>query len=154
MGRRAAKKRCYCQAQESSFQAEVIQGSCHKLRQSPLQGIDWIITNDLDKTVITQVAQEANDLRWQVKEFHIMPIGYRELKQLTGSAKCQCRKARSQRNHLACCYHAWLSLKVQAALVHKIRYRVRTDLFSNYLRSALRSPSIPAFQPVWRKSYS
>jgi hypothetical protein len=25
--------------------------------------IDWVITNDLDETVITQVAQEANDLR-------------------------------------------------------------------------------------------
>ena len=62
--------------------------------------IDWIITNNLDETVTTQVAQEADDLHWQVEEFH------RGLKQLTGSEKCQCRKARSQRNHLACCYHA------------------------------------------------
>ena len=104
--------------------------------------IDWVITNDLDETVITQVAQEANDLRWQVEEFH------RELKQLTGSAKCQCRKARSQRNHLACCYHAWLSLKVQAKLLNKTIYRVRTDLFSDFLRSELRNPTIQAFQPV------
>jgi hypothetical protein len=104
--------------------------------------IDWVITNDLDDTVITQVAQEANDLRWQVEEFH------RELKQLTGSAKCQCRKARSQRNHLACCYHAWLSLKVQAKLLNKTIYRVRTDLFSDFLRAELRNPSIPAFLPV------
>ncbi|MCJ7703107.1 MAG: transposase [Anaerolineales bacterium] len=104
--------------------------------------IDWVITNDLDETVITQVAQEANDLRWQVEKFH------RELKQLTGSAKCQCRKARSQRNHLACCYHAWLSLKVHASLMSKTIYRVRTDLFSDYLRAELRTPTIPAFQPT------
>jgi len=104
--------------------------------------VDWVITNDLDETVITQVAQEANDLRWQVEEFH------RELKQLTGSAKCQCRKARSQRNHLACCYHAWLSLKVRAKLLNKTIYRVRTDLFSDYLRTELRNPTIPAFQPA------
>ena len=104
--------------------------------------IDWVITNDLDETVITQVAQEANDLRWQVEEFH------RELKQLTGSAKCQCRKARSQRNHLACGYHAWLSLKVQAFHSNKTIYRVRTDLFSDFLRAELRNPTIPAFQPV------
>ncbi len=104
--------------------------------------IDWVITNDLDETVITQVAQNANELRWQVEEFH------RELKQLTGSAKCQCRKARSQRNHLACCYHAWLSLKVHAALLNKTIYRVHTDLFSDYLRNQLRSPTIPAFQPA------
>ena len=104
--------------------------------------VDWIITNDLDETAITQVAQEANDLRWQVEEFH------RELKQLTGSAKCQCRIARSQRNHLACCYHAWLSLKVQAKLLNKTIYQVRTDLFSDYLRSELRNPTIPAFLPT------
>jgi hypothetical protein len=103
--------------------------------------IDWVITNDLDETVTTQVAQEANDMRWQVEEFH------RELKQLTGSAKCQCRKARSQRNHLACCYHAWLSLRVQAKRLNKSIYQVRTDLFSDFLRAELCNPSIPAFQP-------
>jgi len=104
--------------------------------------IDWIITNDLDETVTSQVAQEADDLRWQVEEFH------RELKQLTGSEKCQCRKARSQRNHLACCYHAWLSLKVHAKRWNKTIYQVRTDLFSDYLRAELRNPTIQAFQPA------
>jgi len=104
--------------------------------------IDWIITNDLDEATITQVAQDANDLRWQVEEFH------RELKQLTGSEKCQCRKARSQRNHLACCYHAWLSLKVQAKTLNKTIYRIHSDLFSDYLRAELRNPRITAFQPV------
>ena len=104
--------------------------------------IDWVITNNLDETVTTQVAQDADDLRWQVEEFH------RELKQLTGSEKCQCRKARSQRNHLACCYHAWVSLKMQAKALDKTIYRVRTDLFSDYLRAELKKPTIKAFQPV------
>jgi hypothetical protein len=36
-----------------------------------------------------QVAQDANDVRWQIKELH------RGLKQLTGSEKCQCRQTRS-----------------------------------------------------------
>ena len=104
--------------------------------------IDWVITNDLDETVTTQVAQEANDVRWQVEAFH------RELKQLTGSEKCQCRKARSQRNHLACCYHAWLSLKVHANSLGKTLYQVHSDLFSDYLRAELRNPTIKAFQPA------
>ena len=104
--------------------------------------VDWVIPNELDETVITQVAQNANELRWQIEEFH------RELKQLTGSAKCQCRKARSQRNHLAFCCHAWLSLKVYATLLNKTINRVHTDLFSDYLRNQLRSPLIPAFQPA------
>lgn len=132
---------------------QLINGIVVKLKKVPFKvklfkvvatngDIDWIITNDLDETVTTQVAQEADELRWQVEEFH------RELKQLTGSEKCQCRKARSQRNHLACCYHAWVSLKVQAKAFNKTIYRVHTDLFSDYLRNELRNPTIKAFQPT------
>jgi len=100
--------------------------------------IDWVITNDLDETITTQVAQDANDVRWDVEELH------RGLKQLTGSAKCQCRTGRSQRNHLACCYHAWLSLKVKARELGKTLYQVRADLFRDYLRAELRNPRICA----------
>ena len=104
--------------------------------------IDWVITNCPDETVTAQVAQDANDVRWQVEELH------RGLKQLTGSEKCQCRKARSQRNHLACCYHAWLSLKVKAKHLNKTLYQVKADLLRDYLRAELRNPRIPAFQPA------
>jgi len=100
--------------------------------------IDWVITNDLDETITTQVAQDANDVRWDVEELH------RGLKQLTGSAKCQCRTGRSQRNHLACCSHAWLSLKVKARELGKTLYQVRADLFRDYLRAELRNPRICA----------
>jgi hypothetical protein len=109
---------------------------------APNGDVDWVITNDLDETMTTQVAQEADKLRWQVEEFH------RELKQLTGSEKCQCRTSRSQRNHLACCYHAWISLKVHANHFSKTLYQVRSDLFSDYLREQLCNPQITAFQPV------
>ena len=101
--------------------------------------IDWIITNDLDETLTAQAVEKTNNLRWKVEEFH------RELKQLTGSEKCQCRKARSQRNHLGCCYHVWLSLKVGALTTKTTLYQARTRLFSEYLRAALRSPLIYAY---------
>ena len=104
--------------------------------------IDWVITNGSEETLTTQVAQNANDVRWQVEDLH------RGLKQLTGREKCQCRKARSQRNHLACCYHAWLSLKVIAIQLNKTLYETKTDLLRDYLRAELRNPHIPAFQPV------
>jgi hypothetical protein len=100
--------------------------------------IDWLITNELDETITAQVAEVANDLRWQVEELH------RGLKQPTGTEKCQCRKARSQRNHLACCYHAWLSLKVYAQRVGLTLYQARTSLFANYLRAELLYPTITA----------
>lgn len=104
--------------------------------------IDWVITNCSDETLTAQVAQDANDVRWQVEELH------RGLKQLTGSEKCQCRKARSQRNHLACCYHAWVSLKVKATQLNKTLYQVKTDLLREYLRAELRNPHVPAFLPA------
>ncbi len=104
--------------------------------------IDWVITNCPDETLTAQAAQDANDVRWQIEEFH------RGFKQLTGSEKCQCRTARSQRNHLACCYHAWLSLKVKATQLDKTLYQVKTDLFRDYLRAELQNPHIHAFQPA------
>jgi hypothetical protein len=67
---------------------------------APNGDIDWVITNCPDETLTAQVAQAASDVRWQVEELH------RGLKQLTGIEQCQCRKSRSQRNHIACCYHA------------------------------------------------
>jgi hypothetical protein len=89
--------------------------------------IDWVITNDLDSTITAQVAQEANDVRWDIEELH------RGLKQLIGSARSQCRTGRLQRNHLACCYHAWLSLKVKATELGQTLSQVRADLFREYL---------------------
>jgi hypothetical protein len=104
--------------------------------------IDWVITNDLAETLTTQVAQDANDVRWQVEELH------RGLKQLTGSEKCQCRSGRAQRNHLACCYHAWVSLKVKAQELGQTLYEVRESLFTNYLRAELAHPTVPACLPA------
>jgi len=100
--------------------------------------IDWVVTNDLDSTLTVQAVQDVNDVRWQVEELH------RGLKQLTGTEQCQCRKARSQRNHLACCYHAWLSLKVHAKRLGKTLYQVRSDVFRDYLRAELANPQVRA----------
>ena len=102
--------------------------------------IEWVITNaDRPDEATTHSVQEENEVRWQVEQFH------RELKQLTGTEACQCRKARSQRNHIACCYHAWLSLKVAAMRLGKSLYRAQADLLSDYLRAQLRNPCITAF---------
>lgn len=106
---------------------------------APNGDIDWVITNDLDHSVNLFVAELKNDNRWQIEDFH------RGFKQLTGSEKCQCRKARSQRNHLACCYHAWVSLKIKAKQqVAKTMYQLRNELFYDYLVQQLKNPSITA----------
>jgi hypothetical protein len=79
--------------------------------------VEWVITNkegsnDLEgdtlRPITAQDVQKASAVRWQIEQMH------RELKQLVGTERCQCRKARSQRNHVACCYQAWLALKLAA----------------------------------------
>ena len=104
--------------------------------------IDWLITHELDDKLTRQVAQDANDVRWQIEQFH------REIKQLTGSEKCQCRKARSQLNHLACCYQVWFSLKVKAIAMKTTLYQIRKNLFYNYLKTELHNPSITAYSGI------
>lgn len=106
---------------------------------APNGDIEWMITNHSEGTINTHDLQKENAVRWQIEQLH------RELKQLTGSEKCECRKARSQRNHIACCYLAWLSLKVKAQTWGKTLYAAQRDLLSDYLRAELRNPHIPAF---------
>jgi len=118
---------------------------------APNGDIDWLITNrefsnkdssekDEAQTAITlQDVQDENAVRWQIEQLH------RELKQLVGTQKCQCRKARSQRNHLGLCYLAWLSLKVHANKFRLTLYAARTNLFREYLRAELRQPTIRAY---------
>lgn len=65
--------------------------------------IEWVITNHPEGTFTSVDIQNENAHRWQIEQLH------RELKQLTGNEKCECHKARSQRNHLACCYFVWLT---------------------------------------------
>lgn len=100
--------------------------------------IEWVITNNPAEDFTRLRAIEAIQVRWQVEEFH------RSFKQLTGSEKCQCRKARSQRNHLACCYSAWVAIKVKAKEMKTTIYQLRNGLFADYLKSQLKNPTIPA----------
>ena len=100
--------------------------------------IEWVITNKLAEDFTRLRAIQATQVRWQVEEFH------RSFKQLTGSEKCQCRKEQSQRNHLACCYAAWVAIKVKAQEMKTTIYQVRNKLFAEYLKLQLQNPMIPA----------
>jgi hypothetical protein len=100
--------------------------------------IDWIITNTPDP-ISARAIQEENARRWPIEQFH------RELKQLTDSEKCQCRKARSQRNHLGYCYLVWVALKVEADRLGSTVYQIRARIFDDFLTAALRQPPIPAY---------
>lgn len=100
--------------------------------------IDWLITNREPGSVTSRAVHQQNGIRWQIEQMH------RELKQLLGIERCQCRKARSQRNHLGLCYQAWVALRVKARQWHKTLYAARSSLFEQYLRAELRRPRIAA----------
>jgi len=128
---------------------ELISGKSVRLKEVPFWlklfklvdtegNIEWVITNKLADDFTRLRAIQATQVRWQVEDFH------RSFKQLTGSEKCQCRKERSQRNHLACCYGAWVAIKVKAQEMKTTMYQVRNSLFVEYLKLQLQNPMIPA----------
>jgi len=96
---------------------------------------DWVITNDLSQNS-TNATQDACAIRWKIEQFH------RELKQLTGVEKCQCRKARIQRNHIACAVLVWIRLTELARKSMQTIYQVKHGMLSNHLRQELRSPAV------------
>jgi hypothetical protein len=142
----------YIHIQDINWTADrLVNGISVKLKELPFRvqlfkvvatngDIDWIITNSPDP-ITAQAIQDENAQRWPIEQFH------RELKQLTGSEKCQCRKARSQRNHLGYCYLAWLSLKVRSLQLGLSLYQVRQRIFDDFLTLALLKPPIPAYLP-------
>ena len=104
--------------------------------------IEWVITNHLAAHLTREMVVEAVRVRWQVEEFH------RSFKQLTGAEKCQCRRAQAQRNHLACCYLAWVSLRQFAQQTAQTLYQAHQQQWAPYLRQLLAQPLIPALLPT------
>ena len=96
---------------------------------------DYVATNDLSQSS-TNVVQKVCKIRLKIEEFH------REIKQLTGIESCQCRKARLQRNHIACAMLVWIRLKNLAYQTGQTVYQIKHNLLSNYLIQQLKRPSI------------
>jgi hypothetical protein len=96
---------------------------------------DYIATNDLAQDT-AQGTQEVCALRWKVEQFH------REAKQVTGIERCQCRKARIQRNHIGCALLVWVRLKQVAQQTASTIYQVKHSLLDDYMVSQLRSPAV------------
>lgn len=101
---------------------------------------DWVVTNDHAQ----KSAQETHEicaLRWKIEQFH------RELKQLTGIEKCQCRKAIIQRNHIGCAMLVWNRLTDLARQAKTTIYQLKSRLLSAYLRHELQFPTL-AMAPI------
>lgn|SRR5512144_1391047 len=97
---------------------------------------EFVTTNDLSQQTMN-VVQEVHGVRWSIEVFH------RELKQLTGVERCQCRTGRIQRNHIACAIWVWARLKLLAYQTGQTVYQLKQRLWSDYLIQQLKNPSIP-----------
>jgi hypothetical protein len=100
------------------------------------QRTDYVVTNDCSQDS-TDAVQQVSSIRWKIEQFH------RETKQVTGLEQCQCRKARIQRNHIACAMLVWAKLKQVARQTGQTIYHVKFGLLSDYMITQLKKPSIP-----------
>jgi len=96
---------------------------------------EYVATNNINQDSTDDVQQECA-IRWKIEEFH------RDLKQLTGIEACQCRKARIQRNHIACAILVWTRLKDIAYFTGQTIYELKYGLLDNYLIEQLKRPAI------------
>lgn len=99
------------------------------------QRTEYVVTNDLSQDSVNEV-QTVCAIRWKIEQFH------RETKQLTGLEACQCRKARIQRNHLACAMLVWAKLKQVAHRSKQTIYNIKYGLLDDYMTQQLKHPTI------------
>lgn len=97
---------------------------------------DYVVTNDVTQTT-THGTQKVCGVRWRIEEVH------REAKQVTGLEAGQCRKARIQRNHIACCFLVWYRLKELAYATGRTLYQIKYEQLDEYMKAQLRNPSVP-----------
>ena len=98
---------------------------------------DLVVTNDNDPTqASTQATRQVCGFRWKIEQLH------REAKQVTGLEHCQCRKARIQRNHIACALLVWVRLAELASQTKQTLYQLKHGLLDDYLSKQLRNPSL------------
>lgn len=100
------------------------------------QEVQFHLTNRLDIRDLDSV-EDALASRWKIEQYH------RELKQLTGIERCQARKHRAQRNHIACSILTWVQLWKQAHRGAMTRYQVKKRLLWEYLKHQVMTPTVP-----------
>ena len=93
------------------------------------------MTNDLTQDS-TGETQKHCSTRWKIEQFH------RQVKQVTGLQRCQCRKQRAVRNHIGCAMLVWVQLNRVARQTGQTIYQLKEALLDDYLSQQLLSPAI------------
>lgn len=100
------------------------------------RGIEYYATNNLNLSMSD--VERIYSKRWKIEEYH------QGLKQQCGIAKCQARMGRSQRNHIWCSIHAFLTLEL---------YRIRNGTTWKEAKLSIARDSIHRYLLAPRFSY-
>lgn len=96
--------------------------------------VEYIVTNDVSIET-TEAAKKVGGFRWKIEQFH------REVKQLTGVAKCQARKGRKQRNYICIAFIVWHQLNELAKQMELSLYEVKHIPLREYQKQLWRNPA-------------
>ena len=96
--------------------------------------VEYLVTNQVS-TKTTEDAKQVGSFRWKIEQFH------REVKQLTGVSKCQARKGRKQRNHIAIAFVVWHQLNKLAEQMKTTMYEVKHIPLREYQKQLWRNPA-------------
>lgn len=95
---------------------------------------EYLVTNQVGVET-TADAKKVGGFRWKIEQFH------REVKQLTGVAKCQARKGRKQRNHICIAFIVWHQLNELAKQMKTTMYEVKSIPLREYQKQLWRNPA-------------
>jgi hypothetical protein len=96
--------------------------------------MEYLVTNQVGIET-TEDAKQVGGFRWNIEQFH------REVKQLTGVAKCQARKGRKQRNHICIAFIVWHQLNELAKQMKISLYEVKHIPLREYQKQLWRNPA-------------
>lgn len=96
---------------------------------------EYVVTNDLSQDDVADVRKECKQ-RWRIEEFH------REIKQLTGIERCQCRKEKIQSNHIGCAMLVWARLKNLAYQTGQTVYQLWNSQYDQLISKLFQAPII------------
>jgi hypothetical protein len=96
--------------------------------------VEYLVTNQVSLKT-TEAAKQVGGFRWKIEQFH------REVKQLTGAAKCQARKGRKQRNHICIAFVVWHQLNELAKQMQTTMYEVKHLPLREYQKQLWRNPA-------------
>ena len=97
-------------------------------------GVRYLVTSDL--TLVADKIITIYQKRWEVEEYHIVPFGYRSLKQNASLAKSPTRTETTQTNHFVAALSAFVKIELLKVQTNKNHYQLKAQLYFAALHQA------------------